>query len=71
MVLPNAVADRGSRVGANALVRNGQEIPPLSMTLGVPAQVREGVVAEGANMLNVLSYTARGPNYTKNLRRVD
>jgi hypothetical protein len=41
------------------------------MALGVPAQVREGVVAEGANMLNALSYTARGPNYIKNLRRID
>ena len=71
VVLHNAVVGRGSIVGANAVVRNGQEIPPLSMALGVPAQVREGVVQEGANMLKALSYTARGPNYTKNLRRID
>ena len=71
VVLHNAVVGRGSIVGANAVVRNGQEVPPLSMALGVPAQVREGVVAEGANMLNALSYTARGPNYIKNLRRID
>ena len=71
VVLHNAVVGRGSIVGANAVVRNGQKIPPLSMALGVPAQVREGVVKEGTNMLNALSYKARGPNYTKNLRRVD
>ena len=50
VVLHEAVVGRGSIVGANAVVRNGQIVPPLSMALGVPASIREGVMVEGARL---------------------
>ena len=60
-----------SIVGANAMVRNGQVVPPQSMALGVPATVREGVVPEDANMVNAESYVQRGREFRDTLRRLD
>ena len=71
VVLHEAVVGRGSIVGANAVIRNGQVVPPLSMALGVPAVVREGVVAEDANMVNAIVYVERGRRFRETLRRVD
>ncbi|MGI9602551.1 MAG: gamma carbonic anhydrase family protein [Acidimicrobiales bacterium] len=71
IVLPGCVIGEGSIVGANAVVSGGTEVPPLSMALGVPAKVREGTVAEGANDRNVESYVERGHFYRANLRRLD
>lgn len=70
VVLHNAVVGKGAIVGANAVVRNNQEVPALSMALGVPAVIREGVVSEGANLLNAFSYRQRGPYFKENLRRI-
>ena len=39
LVLNRAVVGSGSIVGAGALVREGQEVPPNSLALGVPARV--------------------------------
>jgi carbonic anhydrase/acetyltransferase-like protein (isoleucine patch superfamily) len=71
VILHEAVVGRGSIVGANAVVRNGQVVPPLSMALGVPAVVREGVVAEDTNMINAVVYVERGRQFRETLRRVD
>ena len=71
VVLHEAVIGRGSIVGANAMVRNGQVVPPLSMALGVPASVREGVVPENANMANAEVYVQRGQEFLDSLRRLD
>ena len=71
IVLPGCVIGYGSIVGANALVSGGTHVPPLSMALGVPARIRKGVVAAGANMTNVESYVARGRRYRSELRRLD
>ncbi|MEC8970241.1 MAG: gamma carbonic anhydrase family protein, partial [Actinomycetota bacterium] len=71
VVLHEAVVGRGAIVGANAVVRNGQIVPPLSMALGVPAVVREGVVAEDANMASAEVYVQRGHHFRESLRRVD
>ena len=71
VVIHEAVIGRGSIVGANAMVRNGTVVPPLSMALGVPATVREGVVPEDANMVNAMVYVERGREFRDRLRRVD
>ena len=71
VVLHEAVIGRGASVGANAMVRNGQVVPPLSMALGVPASVREGVVPENANMANAEVYVQRGQEFLDSLRRLD
>ena len=71
VVLHEAVVGRGSIVGANAVVRNGQVVPPLSMALGVPATIREGVVPEDANMFNANTYVQRGREFRDTLRRLD
>ncbi|MEC8999360.1 MAG: gamma carbonic anhydrase family protein [Actinomycetota bacterium] len=71
VVLHEAVVGRGSIVGANAVVRNGQVVPPLSMALGVPATIREGVVPEDANMFNAYTYVQRGREFRDALRRLD
>ena len=71
VVLHEAVVGRGSIVGANAVVRNGQVVPPLSMALGVPAVVREGVVAEDTNMINAIVYVERSRQFREMLRRID
>ena len=71
VVLHQAVVGQGSIVGANAVVRNGQIIPPLSMALGVPAAVREGIVAPGENLASAESYVERGPRFRALMRRVD
>ncbi len=71
VVLHEAVIGRGSIVGANAMVRNGQIVPPLSMALGVPATVREGVVPEDVNMVNAEVYVERGREFRDTLRRLD
>ncbi len=71
VVLHEAVVGTGSVVGANAVVRNGQVVPPRSMALGVPATVREGVVAEGANLQFSQSYVDRVRRYRPDMRRLD
>ena len=71
VVMDGAVIGRGSIVGANAMVRNGQIVPPLSMALGVPATVREGVVPEDGNMINAEAYVQRSREFRDSLRRLD
>jgi hypothetical protein len=41
------------------------------MALGVPAVVREGVVAEGTNMINAIVYVERSRKFRETLRRID
>jgi carbonic anhydrase/acetyltransferase-like protein (isoleucine patch superfamily) len=71
VVLHEAVVGFGSIVGANAVVRNGQVVPPHSMAIGVPASVREGVVSEGTNLVNAQIYVERARQFRQGLRRLD
>ena len=70
VVLHEAVVGRGAIVGANAVVRTRQVVPPLAMALGVPAAVREGVVAEGANLVNAEIYVQRARQFREHLRQI-
>jgi carbonic anhydrase/acetyltransferase-like protein (isoleucine patch superfamily) len=70
VVLHRAVVRSGALVGANALVPNGMEVPSGAMALGVPAQLREGVVTEGQFDEAVASYVERGRRFRTELRRI-
>ena len=71
IVLHRVVVHRGAVVGANAVVTNGTIVPSGAMALGVPAVIKEGVVAEGSVDLPVAVYVANGTRYAKELRRLD
>lgn len=71
VVLHRAVVSSGSLVGSNAVVPAGVVVPPGAMALGVPAKMREGVVAPDAIELPMLSYVARAERYRDELRRID
>lgn len=71
VVLHEAIIRSHSLVGANAVVPNGMEVPSGAMALGVPAKLREGVVAEGSLDAFVDIYVNRIETYRTGLRRLD
>lgn len=71
IVLPYAVIGEEAIVGANAVVTQGLQVPPLAMALGIPAKVREDSVTPGTTMLNADAYVERGHFYRENMRRID
>ena len=71
IVLHRVVVHRGAVVGANAVVTNGTVVPSGAMALGIPAVIKEGVVAEGSVDLPVSVYVSNGKRYAKELRRID
>ncbi len=71
IVLKGAVVRAGALVGAHALVGNRVEVPARAMALGVPAQIREDAVAEGAFERIVALYIANAEDYASNLRRIE
>lgn len=68
VVLPEAVVGRGALVGANAVVTNRMEVPPLALAVGVPATVREEFMAQGQNREDAQSYVERGRRYRAEMR---
>ncbi len=71
VVLHEAVVGEGALVGAGAVVTNRMVVPPRAMALGIPAKIREGAVAEGANDWFADTYVARAQRFQSQLRRVD
>lgn len=70
VVLHEAVVRSWSLVGSNAVVPNGFEVPTGAMALGVPAKLREGVVAVGQFDETVQTYLERSRLYREELRRI-
>ena len=68
VVLHEAVVGRGALVGANAVVTNRMEVPPLALAVGVPAKVREGFMSEGQNREDAQGYVDRGHRYRAEMR---
>jgi carbonic anhydrase/acetyltransferase-like protein (isoleucine patch superfamily) len=61
-----AVIGKGTIVGAGAVVREGQQIPPNSIVIGVPAQVREAKPGQMHRITdNALSYAALAQVYKR------
>ena len=72
VVLHGAVVRSGGLVGSNAVVPNGMEVPGGTMALGVPAELRDGSDHQAMLIARATdSYTARGPRYRDELRRID
>lgn len=71
VLLHRVVVRRGALVGAGAVLTNDTEVPSRAMALGVPARVREDVVAEGAFAAAVETYVRNGHWYRAELRRLD
>ena len=71
VVLHRAVVRSGALVGANAVVPNDMEVPTGAMALGIPAKLREGVVAPGSFEQAAELYVANGRRYRDTLRRLD
>jgi carbonic anhydrase/acetyltransferase-like protein (isoleucine patch superfamily) len=71
IVLHRAVVRSGALVGANAVVPNGMEVPAGAMALGIPAKLKEGVVAPDSFELAVALYVENGKRYRTDLRRLD
>ena len=71
IVLHRCVVGPHSLVGANAVVTNGTVVPPHAQALGIPAKIKEGVVAEGSFGPAVALYVSNGKRYKQELRRLD
>lgn len=71
IVLHRAVVRSGALVGAQALVTNDTEVPPLALALGVPAKIFPDRVAPGAHEESVAIYARNAHWYNAELRRLD
>ena len=71
IVLHGAIVRTGGLVGANAVVRDGVEIPGGMMGLGVPAKLRESSMGEADIRALADGYVAKAARYRAELRRID
>jgi len=71
VVLHHALIGAGATVGANAVVPNRMDVPPGSLALGVPAQIRPGRSDPELIRLSAQQYVANGRRYRKALLRLD
>jgi carbonic anhydrase/acetyltransferase-like protein (isoleucine patch superfamily) len=58
VVLNGAVVGAGAIVGAGAVIREGMQVPPRSLAVGVPAKVLEGREVPPPPRPNVANYLA-------------
>ena len=70
-MLHGAIIRTGGLVGANAVVRDGVEIPGGMMGLGVPAKLRESSMGEADIRALADGYVAKAARYRAELRRID
>jgi len=68
IVLHRANVFSGATVGAGAVVRNGMDVPPGALAVGVPALIKEGASDEGAITTGAASYVNNARWYKKDLR---
>jgi carbonic anhydrase/acetyltransferase-like protein (isoleucine patch superfamily) len=71
IVLHGAVVRTGGLVGANAVVRDGVEIPTAMMGLGVPAKLRESSMSQTDIRALADGYVAKAARYRAEMRRID
>ncbi len=71
VVLHRAIIRSGALVGAQALVTNGTEVPPLAMALGVPAKILRDRLEPGAHARAAQTYVHNAHWYNAELRRLD
>lgn len=71
VVLHEAIARKGSLIGANALIPNGMEVPSGAMALGVPAKIRPDSVSMDLLKHAADHYVHNVHWYNAELRRLD
>jgi carbonic anhydrase/acetyltransferase-like protein (isoleucine patch superfamily) len=71
IVLHGAVVRTGGVVGANAVVRDGVEVPAGMMALGVPAKLRESSMTPEFIQETVAGYVAKVVRYKAEMRRIE
>jgi carbonic anhydrase/acetyltransferase-like protein (isoleucine patch superfamily) len=70
-ILPRSVLGKGCIIGAGAVVMERTEVPAGALAVGVPAEVREGEVAEGRWSVGVQRYVDLAARYGREMRRID
>ena len=70
-ILPRSVLGKGCIIGAGAVVTERTEVPAGALAVGVPAEIREGEVAEGRWSAGVQRYVDLAARYGREMRRVD
>ena len=71
IVLHGAVVRTGGVVGANAVVRDGVEVPGGMMAIGVPAKLRESSLTPDHIEVNAAGYVEKVTRYKAEMRRID
>ncbi|HEY6531987.1 MAG TPA: gamma carbonic anhydrase family protein [Acidimicrobiales bacterium] len=71
IVLHGAIVRTGGLVGANAVVRDGVEIPTGMMGLGVPAKLRESSMSPAGIQMMADGYVDKVKRYRAEMRRID
>jgi carbonic anhydrase/acetyltransferase-like protein (isoleucine patch superfamily) len=70
IVLHQVVVHSGATVGAGAVVRNGTDVPPNAMALGVPAKLRLESCTEDVAVASAALYAENGRRYKAELKRL-
>jgi len=68
VVLHEVVVESGSTVAAGAVVRNRTHVPPNSLVVGVPGQVRPDASSDEPIVANAAQYVANARRYRDELR---
>ncbi|MEN9923004.1 MAG: hypothetical protein RIS09_518 [Actinomycetota bacterium] len=71
VVLHRVHVHSGSIVAAGAVLRDDTIVPPRSLAVGVPAQIKEGTVDPSLFQWNVEMYIENSKTYKSKLRRID
>jgi carbonic anhydrase/acetyltransferase-like protein (isoleucine patch superfamily) len=70
VVLHEVLIESGSTVGAGAVVRNRTHVPPNSLVVGVPGQVRPDASSEEDIVANAAMYVENARRYRRELKEI-
>jgi carbonic anhydrase/acetyltransferase-like protein (isoleucine patch superfamily) len=70
VVLHEVVVESGSTIGAGAVVRNRTHVPPNSLVVGVPGQVRPDASSEEDIVANAAMYVENARRYRRDLKEI-
>ena len=72
IIMNGAHIRRGSVVGAGAIITEGKDFPEYSLIIGAPARVVRTLEPEQVERMGIAAkaYIAKGPRYTKGLKKI-
>ncbi len=70
VVLHEVLIESGSTVGAGAVVRNRTHVPPNSLVVGVPGQVRPDASSQEDIVANAAMYVENARRYRRELKEI-